>query len=408
MTPATAGHVLVVGSKPGLTDSLRKAAVPALVVVGDGAAADRTVGPGVDVLPVTDPHDPGAVLAALARRPGTTVRGVAALDERSVVPAALLRSALGVPGTSPQVAIACRDKAVQKDAVRAAGLRVARAELVAPHEPHRVAAAVDACGGTVVVKPVDGVGAHLTTLARTTAQAGDAVARVHRAGRPALVEELVTGAEHHVDGWVGDGVVRFTSTARYRDNVLAVRSGAVVRSVLLPVEHPVQRAATTLAQDAVTALGLRTGVFHLEFFVEPDGGLVFSECGARPGGGFITQTVAARYGVDLRAVAVRLAVGEEVAAPTTVAEGSYGFTFLTADPGTVVRTPDTAAVLGLPGVLDVLLPFGPGQVVPDHRTSSGRRFGLALLTAPDDAALGERLDRTVEHVHRGTVVEAAP
>ncbi|QHT57565.1 ATP-grasp domain-containing protein [Cellulomonas sp. H30R-01] len=406
------GEVLVLGWKPGLGQVLARAGVPALVVVGPDDAG-RACGPGehpADLLVVDAPGDPAAVLAALRRRrPRRSLAGVAALSERAVLPAAFLRAALDLPGLRPAEAVACRDKAVQKQVVRAAGLPVARAVAVEAAEladPSGVERAAEACGGLpVVVKPVDGVGAGSTTVARTVAELHAAVRDVHRAaGGPALVEELVVGREHHVDGWTEDGELRLASVSRYGTNVLAVRDGAVLRSTLVDDTDPAHAAARDLAARAVAALALTRSVFHLELFVRPDGGAVFSECGARPGGGFIPHTVAARWGTDLREVAVRLASGRPVDRPAPVSTDAYGFTFLSAAPGRIVARPADDDVAALPGVRAVHLPYGVGDTVPDGALSSGRRLGLALVGGRDDAELERRLDATVAFVHARTRV----
>lgn len=408
MAGAGSGHVLVLGWKPGLLNAVRRARVPVLVAVDTSTLTEgeRVQAEHVRLLHVAEPGDVTAVLAALLRSGEPRLRGVAALSERAVGPAAFLRAALGLVGPGPTTAVAFRDKSIQKELVRRAGVSVARAARIEVGEAGSADDAVRACGGLpIVVKPVDGVGASCTTIARTVREVLAAADEIRlRTRGPALAEEFVGGAEHHVDGWVRNGAVEFSSVARYRENVLSVTDGALLRSSLLAVDHPLQARARVLAQRAVAALGLADGTFHLEFFATADGDLVFSECGARPGGGFITQTIAARYGVDLRAVAVESAGGLQANLPDRIVGGAFGFTFLTAPPGRVVRQPSRASIRELPGVLEARLTVAPGSLVPDNRASSGRRYGLALVTGVTSSELERRMDAVVAYVHDHTEV----
>jgi hypothetical protein len=69
-----------------------------------------------------------------------------------------------------------------------------------------------------------------------------------------------------------------------------------------------QHQASDLAARAFAALGLRSSVFHMEFFVRPDGELMFSECGARRDGVLREEEVRVSRGISLASAAVDIAM----------------------------------------------------------------------------------------------------
>ena len=70
--------------------------------------------------------------------------------------------------------------------------------------------------------------------------------------------------------------------------------------ILLPREHerPHVQRFTPTNHAALRALGLRTGISHMEWFDRPQGPVV-SEVGARPPGANILLVNKAAYGVDM-------------------------------------------------------------------------------------------------------------
>lgn len=412
----TRAVILVIGWKPGLTEVVRRLAADSVVVMSpaDVARSRRLGEEPPHVLVVADPTDPADVCTALLRGEyaDRTVLGVAALSEKSVVPAALVGSALGVPGLPVVAAITARDKHLQKSRIRSAGIAVARTAFVAAESDLDVAGVAAGCGGfPVVVKPVSGVGANFTSVARDETALRLAFDRVRSSSygaRGVLVEEFIAGVEHHLDGYLLDGRIRFLSVSRYTANVLAALEEDLVQSIIVNREDEpdLYARAASFAGDCLAAMGVDDSVFHLEFFVAEDGTLVFSECGARPGGGFIVQAVATKYGVDLREVALRLAAREPIPSPGKGLSGSVGFTFLSAESGVINARPSDDDVSALPGVLQVLMPYREGDEVPDASSSSGMRLGLALAEGDSYKGVCSRLDSVVRFVWDNTTVAA--
>ena len=90
-----------------------------------------------------------------------------------------------------------------------------------------------------------------------------------------LLEQLVVGAEHSFDSVLIEGELVWHSISRYLPTPLEVLENPWIQwAVLLPRDisgagvrpHPRGRACAGLR-----ALGLRTGLTHMEWFRRPDG-----------------------------------------------------------------------------------------------------------------------------------------
>ena len=99
-----------------------------------------------------------------------------------------------------------------------------------------------------------------------------------------------------------DGQIVWDSVSRYLPTPLEVlRNPWIQWQVLMPRE---MAGADTdriraIAPGALRALGLRTGLTHLEWFRRPDGSVAVSEVAARPPGGQITSMLCYAHDFDL-------------------------------------------------------------------------------------------------------------
>ncbi|MGW1835158.1 ATP-grasp domain-containing protein [Streptomyces sp. NPDC002067] len=346
---------------------------------------------------VADPADAEAVLAGLARS-GRRPRGfaaVAAAHESAVVTAAVLAQLGGAASLPVETALALRDKDVQKRLVRAAGVATARSAVVAASAE----VPLTELRFPVVVKPLNGDAGTGADLLRSAAHARTWTYRAACDG-PWQVEEFVSGSEVHLDGVVRAGEVTALAVSRYLRNVLDTRDGAPMGSVVAdPGRDPaLYRDGRALAARAVTALGHREGVFHLEAFRRPDGELVFGECAGRVAGGRIDEAVHRKLGVDLHAqwAAALLGLPGPAAAPAARTE-AFGYVLLSAPPGIVDEAPATDDILAREGVVSA----------ERARRTRGARTGRpvaftavrAVLTGKDEEQVTRRAEDLAEWFH---------
>ena len=269
---------------------------------------------------VADALDPAQIEAgarACAQRLGGLDRLVGTLEQLQV-PLASARGALGLPGLSVEAARNFREKSRMKDVLRAHGLPVAR------HALARAAADAFAfaqeVGYPLVVKPPEGAGAKATFRVDDDASLREATA-LFRPGpdAPLLVEEFVTGEEHSLDAANLGKRTIWSSVSLYLPAPLDVlRNPWIQWCVLRPKEQDDPRwdAIRDVGTRALAALGMDTGVSHMEWFRRRDGSPCISEVGARPPGAQFCTLLSHAYDVDFYRAWARLVVFDEFDPPS--------------------------------------------------------------------------------------------
>jgi hypothetical protein len=261
---------------------------------------------------VDDPLDAGQIAWAVEALGGQLgpVRRLLAVLEQLQVPVAMVREHLGIPGMDAATAGNFRDKDQMKTVLRAAGVPCAR---------HRLASsAADAAGFAseagfpLVVKPPAGAGAKSTFRLDDRGDLESWLAAAPPGpDRPALMEEFLTGDEGSYDSVMVDGQIVWDSISSYLPTPLEVlRNPWIQWVVLLPrdISGPEYAGLREVAPVALRALGLRTGLTHMEWFRRPDGSVAVSEVGARPPGAQITSMLCYAHDFDLYRAWARLMV----------------------------------------------------------------------------------------------------
>ena len=245
----------------------------------------------------------------LERQFGRVRRMIGALEQLQV-PLAAAREALGVTGLSVDAAMNFRDKSRMKKALAGAGVPCARHALVAD----RLSATTFAAqlGYPLVVKPPAGAGGKSTFRLDNPGQLEEFLERYPpHEERPALYEEFVQGTEYSFDSVLIDGQPVWHSISRYMPSPLEVLENAWIQwCVLLPreIDGPEFDDIRHAAFEGLAALGLRTGLSHLEWFRTFDGRIAVSEVGARPPGAQFTSLLSYAHDVDLYRAWPRLMV----------------------------------------------------------------------------------------------------
>ena len=268
---------------------------------------------------VTDPLDAGQLaeaVASLRDRLGSVDRLLGILEHLQV-PLAEVRRRLGIPGMGPEAARNFRDKARMKDVLRAAGVPCARHALAASEREVRAFAAE--VGFPIVCKPPAGAGAKATFRVDGDAALDEALRFARPTPEePVLLEEFIAGEEHSFDSVVVGGHPVWHSLTRYFPGPLEVLHHPWIQwVVVLPreVDDPAYDDIRRIAFRAVGALGLETGLSHLEWFRRPDGSVAVSEVGARPPGAQLVSLISWAHDTDFYGAWARLMVEEEFAPP---------------------------------------------------------------------------------------------
>jgi hypothetical protein len=237
--------------------------------------------------------------------------------EQLQLPLALAREALGIDGPNPEIANNFRDKARMKDVLRAAGVPCARHVLATDANSARAFAGQT--GFPLVVKPLAGAGGKSTYRVDDAHGLETLLERYPpRPGEPTLFEEFVRGTEHSFDSVLIDGRLVWHSISRYMPSPLEVLENDWIQwCVVLPRDidgfeyDPIREAAT----NGLAALGLSTGLSHMEWFRLMDGQIAVSEAGARPPGAQITSLLSYAHDFDFYRAWPQLMVFDTFAPP---------------------------------------------------------------------------------------------
>jgi hypothetical protein len=335
-----------------------------------------------------------AAARALAERLGGADRLIGVLEHLQIQ-LAEVRERLGIPGMGVEVARNFRDKARMKTVLRNAGLPCARHHLASSaREAIEFAKTVD---GALVVKPPAGAGAKATFRIDRLKQLEELLAASPPSpANPVLLEEFLTGRERTFDGAVLNGRLMWHSISHYYPTPLEVLENPWIQwCILFPreVRGPEYAGIREIGSRALEALGLETGVFHMEWFELADGRLAVSEVAARPPGAQITSLLGFSHGFDFYRAWARLMIHGEFEVPER--QYASGAIFIRAQGRgqriTRIRGLDQAQAEMGELVVEVNLPE-EGQ----PRGEGYEGDGYVLLRHPDTEVVRKALSRLVE------------
>lgn len=272
-----------------------------------------------DVVRITEPLSTQDVIdgvEVMKRRHGPPDRVIGIL-EALMVQMAEAREHHGIAGTPKKTADLFRDKSRMKDALRAAGLPVARHRLLTGTEDARAFAAQ--VGFPIVLKPPAGMGAKGTFRVASEEALVRAVQGMSvRPEAPVLAEEFLRGREFSMETITLGGVPRVTSFSKYLPPCLEVLENPWIQWVcLLPreLDDPIYEKARAMGHAAIRALGLDDGFTHMEWFQRADGSLAIGEIAQRPPGANISLMTGIVHGVDPYRAWARAVIDGELDAP---------------------------------------------------------------------------------------------
>ena len=346
---------------------------------------------------IDDPLDPAQISAAVEGLSGQLgpVERLLAVLEQLQVPLAQVREHLGVPGLDAATAANFRDKDRMKTVFERAGVPCARHQLAVSAGDARIFN--ERVGFPLVVKPPAGAGAKSTFRLD---DAGDLNAWLATSPPtpeyPAQIEEFLTGDEGSYDSVMVDGQVVWDSVSDYLPTPLEVLRHPWMQWVVrLPRDiGPAYDGIRAVAPDALRALGLTTGLTHMEWFRRPDGSVAVSEVGARPPGAQITSMLCYAHDFDLYSAWCRLMIDGTFDPPAR--KWAAGTVYL--------RGQGAGTVQGVHG-LDALAPAVTALVVDSRlpqpgQPSSGSYEGDGWITIrhPDTEVLTAALKQIVTTV----------
>jgi len=350
-----------------------------------------------DMVRVTEPLALADVLEGvevLRRRHGQPLRILGVL-EAMMVQLAQAREQFGVAGTPPKTAELFRDKAMMKDALRGAGLPVARHKLIASEKDAHVFA--EEVGFPMVLKPPAGMGAKATFRVSSLGALLAAVRSLRvDAGAPMLAEEMLHGREHTFETITLGGAPRASSFARYYPGPLEVLENPWIQwTCVLPreIETPLHDEARKLGDAAIRALGLEDGMTHMEWYEKADGSIAIGEIAQRPPGPQLCQMTGLVHDVDIYRAWARAVVDGELDAPWA-RKCAAGTAFIRG-----IGQGRVAAVTGVRETHEAIAPWLVEAKLPSLGEPKGESYegdGYVIVRAETTAKVHELLE-TILH-----------
>lgn len=286
----------------------------------------------------------------LARRMGSCDRLLGILEPLQE-PLAAVREELRIPGMDRRTARNFRDKARMKDVLRANGLPCAR-HLLCPKGAEALERAA-AIGFPLVLKPKEGAGARSTVRCETRAELESLVrSDPGLANAECVLEEFVRGDEFSFDSIALGGRHLFASIGAYRPTPLHVLENPWIQwAVVLPrrIDGPEFRPIHEAGPRALAALGMVTGMTHMEWFRREDGSIAIGEVAARPPGAQFTSLIGYAHDSDMYRAWAEVVVFDRFVPPERVA--SVGAAYL--------RGQGTGRVKAVHGLSEVRREVGP-------------------------------------------------
>jgi biotin carboxylase len=224
------------------------------------------------------------------------------LWEPFMILAAKLREHFGLPGLTAAETIPFRDKEIMKQKLDAAGIRTPRhASVTSVLACREAAASIGFPATPIVLKPIAGAGS-ADTYRVDTEEDLEAVLPKLRHVPEVSVEEFIEGTDYTYDTICVDGKIEHFNVSFYRPRALQARSLEWVSPqtvVLRDVEDKKLRGGIEMGEAVLKALDFRTGFTHMEWFLTPQGEVVFGEIGARPPGARLVDLINFACDIDV-------------------------------------------------------------------------------------------------------------
>jgi biotin carboxylase len=288
------------------------------------------------------------------------------------VPAmAYVAESMGLPGIGFETAINFTNKFRMRQLTSAAGV---------PTPPFRLArdrpefhSAMRELGLPFVVKPVDSQSSRGVHIVRDLERADAAFQDSLRCSRTrqAIVEGFLNGVELTVEGYCVDGE---PAIAGISDKDHFAHRPEVATRLTYPADlaPEIRARAVDVNAAAIRALGLRTGVTHAEYMVV--GSEVFLvEIAARGAGTRVySHIVPFLTGVPIPEHYLRHVMGEGMTIHMVSGDRAANLGFFSLPPGTIASVSGVDQARALPGVQEILLEVGEGDVVAPPQDDRSR------------------------------------
>jgi len=232
---------------------------------------------------------------------------VIALYEEDIIRAARIREYLGIAGQTYESAVAYRNKVAMKNYLASTHINMPFYRAI--EGSIDLADFISLHNYPVVIKPISGSSGTDTTIIKNKEQFHDYLTHEKLQGK--MVESFVKGQMYSVNGIYNDGNIVFCSVNKYENGCLAFQNQEGDFITLISPTDELFIRAKHLTNEIISYLPTpNITCFHCELFYSlEDDEFYFCEIASRPGGGRITESIYASYGIELYESTARLTAG---------------------------------------------------------------------------------------------------
>lgn len=241
----------------------------------------------------------------------------------------------------------------------------------------------------LIIKPVDLTGGKGISKITQVAEARGALELAFDRSRAkrVVVEEFIEGTRHGLSTFVRNGKVVF----HFSDNEHYYLNPYLVSAASTPGDVPPEAVAKlcSTSEKIVALLGLKTGIFHIQFILRGNEPFIIEICRRAPGD-LYTRFVQHATGVDYPAYIVRAAAGMNCDDLVQVpAQGNFTrHCVMTSRNGKVINIHVEPSVQE--NIIDEFMWWKPGDVIEDFLA---QKLGIVFLRF---GSLSEMLDKSAK------------
>ena len=333
---------------------------------------------------VKDSSNDFFVLSALIRNNIDEIDVVISPYEYTLANASIMAKILKVDYViSPLTAIACRDKIIQKNKLFG---KVLLPHYIEYQNGITFEELKQLVGVPFIIKPSSGTGTLFTykiSDKSTFSEVKPKLDDIYNRFNAIIVESYISGTEYYVDGWFSSFKLQQFIVSKYVTPLLNIQNGEITQGISLKrnIHKDLYYEVDILLKKVMEALDLKNSVFHLEFFIDGKGEIIFSECAARLGGSMVEEKFKFNFNIDMNMVQM---APQKYKTNFKDIKYNTGFSYL---PSPIIIK-ELPTIDYLKKLNDCLLAFEyewqKGMDIPDHKLSTAFRIGRFIVKGKDE------------------------
>ncbi|MGE0172666.1 MAG: acetyl-CoA carboxylase biotin carboxylase subunit family protein [Oligoflexales bacterium] len=293
-------YVWIVGYRKALAEALSAMDIPYSVW---SQKPLKAAPPGVDKVFVSElPRHRDKIITQLEamkvrRKPTHVIAGT----EEAVFPSAIIRRFFGARQSAQSILMRCSDKVAMKQYLRKYDVPMTKFVVREPNANLTAGQLEKNLGLPVVLKSRIGSGGKNLVISRTRQQIDELMDGYQ------LFERFVDAPEGSIESFVHEGKILFTNVTDYhtKKHINVVPAG-YAKETLEKIQ--------ALNEKVISALKIKWGMTHLEFYLSKDH-ILFGEIALRPPGGYIMDLLKLAYKFDPWHAYVQTELGSDMVLP---------------------------------------------------------------------------------------------